>query len=275
MDYKIQILNGYKLYFDQITNVFRSRYLMKDNINLDELTEETGLNRRKTRLLLNYLADMGLNEKRTLNKTDLGQIIFENDDFLEDLGTLWLMHYLSASNEYFVIWNRFFNYISDKSKFSVKEALNLFTDLEGEISTYSYNHHIRKELLQIMIDAYVRRRLSELGLIEKLKDEAMYYVNINNEIPERIFLAACLKFRDNFYKGATSIEIDDLVHKANSPGRIFILTGKKVRNILDKLKDKRLIGVESRGDLDQIRFPNNISFEKIISDYYENKLRRN
>jgi len=40
MDYKIQILNGFKLYFDQITNIFKSRYDEKEKINLDILTEK-------------------------------------------------------------------------------------------------------------------------------------------------------------------------------------------------------------------------------------------
>lgn len=272
MSYKVQILNGFKLYFDQITIVFRSRYLMDNNITIDELTARTCLNRRKTRLLLNYLADLGLNEKRTLKKTELGEIIFNYDDFLEDDGTLWLIHYLSSFNEYLIIWNRFFNYISDKTTITIDEILSLYKSLKGEISEYSYEHHIRKEVVSILLDAYTERRLYKLDLITRSEDDSeKYFVNKQHSVPEVIFLATCIKFRDEFYKGATAIEISDLCYKENSPGRLFLLNENKVRSLLDKLRNKRLIGIESRGDLDQIRFSNDINFEDIIKKYYEKR----
>ena len=70
MKYKIQALNGFQLYSDQIITVFRSFYENKQ-LDLDTLTELTGFNRRKSRLLLNFLADLGLSQKRTLTKTEL------------------------------------------------------------------------------------------------------------------------------------------------------------------------------------------------------------
>ena len=85
MDYKIQALNGFQLYPDQIVTVFRSFY-ESDEKDLDVLTEITGLNRRKTRLLLNFLADLGLSEKRTFNGTKLGQLVYKEDVFFQDDG---------------------------------------------------------------------------------------------------------------------------------------------------------------------------------------------
>lgn len=37
MTYKIQALNGFNIYFDQIISVFRTKYKSEDNINLDQL----------------------------------------------------------------------------------------------------------------------------------------------------------------------------------------------------------------------------------------------
>ena len=64
MDYKIQALNGFQLYPEQIISVFRSFY-ENEWVDLDKFSNDTGLNRRKARLLLNFLADIGLSEKRT------------------------------------------------------------------------------------------------------------------------------------------------------------------------------------------------------------------
>ena len=120
LEFKIQVLNGFKMYFDQIISVFKNRYDSEEKIDLDKLSEITGLNRRKARLILNYLADIGLSEKRTLNKTDLGRIIYKYDEFLQKEGTLWLMHYLQATNEYLIIWNRSINMFS-KYQYTTKE----------------------------------------------------------------------------------------------------------------------------------------------------------
>jgi len=270
MNYKVQILNGYKLYFNEITNVFNTRYSMGEKITIDKLTDQTGLNRRKTRLLLNFLSDLGLSKKRTLKKTRLGLIINEYDSFLEDEGTIWLLHYLAASNKYFVIWNRFFNYIYQKKEFELDEILNLFTDLKGEISDYSYNHHIRKEVVSILIDAYIKRRFKKLNLISKLDiNDNNFLINSQSSVPELIFLAACIKFRNNFFEGATSLEIKDIYMHNSSPGRMFLLNNKKTDLILENLKRKRRIGIESQANLNQIRFSNDINFEEIVREYYE------
>lgn len=268
MDYKIQILNGFKLYFDQISNIFKSRYDYEDKINLDILSERTGLNRRKTRIILNFLADIGFNEKRTLKKTELGKIIFENDCYLEDIGTLWLMHYMGSINENLVIWNRFINAISNSCRFTPEEIMDEYLDLKENISEYTYKHHVRKELSNI-IDAYVNQRLSNLMIIEKnIDDENMYEVIKNQEIPDLIFMGICIKYRDKYFQGATSLEIRDICNAENSPGRILFLDEHIVRNKLDSLKKNRFIEIESRGDLDQIRFGLETSFEDILFKYY-------
>ncbi len=269
MDYKIQILNGFKLYFDQITNIFKSRYDEEEKINLDILTEKTGLNRRKTRIILNFLADVGFNEKRTLKKTNLGKVIYEMDCYLEDIGTLWLIHYLGSANEHLVIWNRFTNNVSSLECFTPTDIMKEYEDLKQDISEYTYKHHVRKELSNI-IDGYVNQRLSNLGIIEKNEDDENVYRTIKNqEIPDLIFLAICINFRDKYFNGATALDIGEICDAENSPGRILFLDEYTVRNKLEDLKRKRLIGLESRGDLDQIRIGLDTSFEDILKQYYK------
>lgn len=269
MDYKIQVLNGFKLYFDQISNVFKSRYELDDKISVDDLMKTTGLNRRKTRLLLNFLSDIGFAKKIVLSKTELGNVIYANDPYIEDDGTLWLMHYLSGINEHLIIWNRFFNELYSKDSFYVNDVVKLYDDLKDSVSEYTFKHHIRKEL-SVLLDAYTNQRLSKLDILEKNKDEKGRYIVVKNQdVPDLIFLACCIKFRDKYFKGATALEIKDICYSENSPGRIFLLSEDTIRNKLEKLKNDRYITLESRGDLDQIRITNNIAFENIVGEYYK------
>ncbi len=265
MNYKIQALNGFNMYFDIIVNIFKCRYESGDKIVLDELSAATGLNRRKVRIILNFLADIGLSEKRTLNKTQLGQVIHKHDDFLQNDGTLWLLHYLQSINEYLIIWNRVLNYLNDVEQVKKEELLVLFDDLKDNLSEYTYKHHIGKEIRTIL-DAYSNQGYSKLNILEEEDDK--YLVHRNPEVPSYIMLCAIIIYKQRNYPGATAVDINEICTAHNSPGRIFLLDEYIVRKKLEELKNSGVISIESRGDLDQIRFREEIDFLTILEDYY-------
>ena len=265
VNYKIQTLNGFKMHFDQIVSVFKSKYDIGEDINLNKLSETTGLNQRKARLILGYLADLGLSKRRSLKDTVLGSIIHKYDDFLENKGTLWLMHYLQGTNDYVVIWNRVFNYLGSVDTFTREDLLALFIDLETKMGEYSYKHHIGKEI-RIILDAYTNQRFSNLFIMEE--KDGQFKVNKNREIPDLILIAAIKKFQDINYPGASSIGIKEIATEKNSPGRIFLFDEYVFRKKLEELKNKGYIGIESRADLDQIRIKTDKTFEEILEEYY-------
>lgn len=265
MKFKIQVLNGFKMYFDQIISVFKNRYDSEDKINLDKLSDITGLNRRKARLILNYLADIGISEKRTLNKTKLGEIIYKYDEFLQKEGTLWLMHYLQSTNDYLIVWNRTLNKLFEYQSIMREEILEEFNDLQEHCSEYTFKHHINKEI-RIVIDAYTNQKFKKLSLIEE--EGTKYTVNRNQDVPPMILLASILSYIENFYPGATAVDIKELCSNHNSPGRVFVLDEFVLRNMLEKLKNQGLISIESRADLDQVRIKENQTFEGVVEAYY-------
>lgn len=253
------------MYFDQITSVFKARYETDNSLDLDKLASITGLNRRKARLILNFLADLGLSQKRTLKRTNLGEIVHKYDGFFQKDGTLWLIHYLQSTNEYLIIWNRVMNYLNDVELVKREELLNLFEDLREDLSNYSYEHHIGKEI-RIILDAYTNQRLSKLNLLED--KNGSYEINRNSDIPDLILLCAIILFRNIYYPGATALDIDELCAAQNSPGRIFIIDEYIVRKKLENLKNAGIINIESRGDLDQIRLREELELGALLTTYY-------
>lgn len=268
MNYKIQALNGFNMYFDQITSVFKTRYETDGIIDLDQLSASTGLNRRKARIILNFLADLGLSQKRSLGKTNIGNIIYKYDDFLQDEGTLWLMHYFLSSNEYMLIWNRIINTLYSKDTVAREEAVKLFEDLKGQVSDYTYKHHITKEVCGLL-DAYSNQRFSKLNLLEKEDD--YYTIHRNSDVPVHILLCTAIRYKDTHYPGATSLSIDEVCNGINSPGRIFVIDEHIMRAKLEGLKNQGLINIESSGDLDQIRFKERFSFDSVLEEYYKSR----
>ena len=268
MSYKIQALNGFNMYFDQITSVFKSRYESNENIDLDQLSASTGLNRRKARTILNFLADLGMNKKITLGKTDLGNIIYKYDDFLQNEGTLWLLHYLQSSNEYLLIWNRIMNELYGRDTITRNELINLFLDLQEQVSDATYKHHIGQEI-RVLLDAYSNQRFSKLNLLEREDD--YYVIHRNPDIPGLILLCTVIRYKDTHYPGATALSVDEVCNANNSPGRIFILDEHILREKLEGLKNQGLINIESSGELDQIRFKEGFSFERVLEEYYKSR----
>ena len=265
LSYKIQALNCFNMYFDQIISVFRARYETQGNINLDQLSEISGLNRRKARLILNFLADVGLSQKRTLGVTNLGSVVYKYDGYLQNEGTLWLLHYLQATNEYLIIWNRVINRFSQTEKVKRVE-FRTFRGFERHVSEYTYKHHIGKEI-RIILDAYSNQRFSKLNLLESMDDS--YQIHRNNDVPNLIILCAIVLFRNQYYKGATSIDIEELCNGYNSPGRIFILDNYMMRHKIEELKNLGAISIESRGDLNQVRLKEDVSIDGILERYYQ------
>ena len=180
MSYKIQALNGFKLYFDQLSLVFNEKNSGEGKVDYDRLTELTGLNRRKIRMLFTFLSDIGFTTKRSLKSTELGKIVFRNDPYLEDEGTLWIMHYLAAANSYLLIWNRIFNSIALLGEFTKIDLLKNFSDLKDTISEDSFKDHIGKEIT-VVLDAYVNQRFAKLGLLEF--EDGIYQTVRNQNIP--------------------------------------------------------------------------------------------
>lgn len=266
MKNKIQSFNGFKIYFDQISAIFKDKQSSDEKIDYDKLTEKTGLNKRKVKILLSYLCDIGFNKKISLKNTELGKLIFSYDPYLENMGTLWLIHYLSASNTYLLVWNRVFSYASIKGAFNREDLIAIFTDLQDNISENTYKKHLRKEI-GIVLDAYINQRLSKLGLLEQ--EDEIYHPIRNQDIPILILLASIIRFRDVYYKGASAIGINEICEAENSPGRLFFLDESFLRTKLEVMKSKSLIGIESRADLDQVRLGSDMTFEGVLERYYK------
>lgn len=268
MNYKIQALNGFQLYTDQLVTVFRCFY-ENDGIGLDALSELTGMNRRKTRLLLNFLADIGLNNKRTLTKNELGQLIYDSDGFLQDEGTLWFFHYMIASNEYIVVWNRILNDLIYLSDFRLEDLYGYFADLEGTISEYSFKKHIRQETGTV-VKTYTENFMKALNLIEEGYDNG-YEVNKNPDIDDAILLACIYQYREKFANGATALSIKDISAGNNGVARIFTIDDYSFREAIERMKNNGWLSIESRGDLDQIRLKDGDHTMEMMQTYYRGR----
>ena len=204
------------------------------------------------------LIHVGHKPKSTLAVTTLGNMIFEEatgaDPYLEDEGTLWLIHWLIASNSrlattYF--W--FFNYYhkADFTALELSTALNDFAQdriLHSKRSTPA----TRQRAIQVLLRMYTQSRsnsqapiedaldspVSSLGLINHSTGDRTYLSKSDSRmsLPNEIVGFAILQVMQS--RGASSIPIEDLMF-ANldscAPGSVFRLTENDLVRIIEDL----------------------------------------
>lgn len=175
--------------------------------------------------------------------TALGQYIFDNqsgqDPFLEDHGTLWLLHWLLASNTELATTIAWFFSKYHKTNFDQTELrAGLSTYLQEEVkSTRRPAESTLKNDIAVLARLYSKTSgvilaedaldspLSELGLIiEHGKSSYTSYFGEHIDLPSEIIGFAILELM--FERGSKIIPVDELVHSAEnyvSPGSVFRL----------------------------------------------------
>jgi hypothetical protein len=200
--------------------------------------------------------------------TPLGTLIINYAPFFDNLGLLWLLHYLLASNAVLVLWSNLFNIgVQDNSVFSIHEIMELYTGLVGRWSDKSINVKARKEIGGILSN-YSDDFLREIKLIQKIEFGKYQAIFDMGNIPNLIWLSIMLIYRDRYYPGATTMEIPLVVNAHYSPGRILLQNEAIVRDALEELHNEGLLTIETRSGLDQIRFKRDINWFSAIKAYF-------
>ena len=268
--YKLQLTNGFFADFSQIARLltFAVEHRHDGRIPPDAYAASMGISARRIENLNSLAVAFGLIRPVVLTATELGVVIYRYDPFLDDLGTLWFLHYLVGSNERYVVWNRLVNrVIPENDRFSTAIARPHFDDLSQFYSERSMEKHLLKEI-SVVWNAYTEQAFHYLSYI-RAESDRIYVRSDHEPVPPYIFCAAVLSYRERSLPGAATLDVSMLAHKANSPGRIFDLTERQVRELLEEVKELGYIYVETRADLDQIRFRDDYDFLDVMRRYYQ------
>ena len=212
---------------------------------------------------------------------DFGKILFENDRYFEDLGTLYLLHYKLVSNkDLATTWNLFFNSIkaTEMTKYHMEEGVKqliLNIDPQYEISERSLSDDCN-----CLIKTYFAEKsdlknpednmicpFSDLGLIKKEhirgKDEIIYKtVPERNKLDKLIVLYVIM---DNL-GDKQSTTIKNLIEDENNIGSVFNLDKNTINYYIDILRDEGYLRVNRTAGLNTI-YPTDLAVN-ILDKYY-------
>jgi hypothetical protein len=270
--YKLQLTKGFFAEFSQIARMlaYAVEHSDEGRIPPDAYAASLGVSDSRVANLSSLSAAFGLIRPAVLVPTQLGLIIHRHDPFLDDLGTLWLLHYLVGSNERYVVWNRLINrVIPENDRFSTAIARPYFDDLSQFYSEHSMDKHVRKEMGAVW-NAYTAQAFRYLDYI-RAESEQIYVRGDPEPVPPHIFCVALLLYRERFAPKVVTLDMAILANDVNSPGRVFRLTQRRVRDLLEDAKGLGFVYVETRADLDQVRFRDDHGFLDVVQRYYEER----
>lgn len=273
------------------------RYVAKTNgevfINKnDNPMDVLGIGSNMVKALRYWLQAIGVTEepksgKRVQTFTDFGRLVFEHDKYIDELGTLYLLHYKLATNkELATSWYYFFNkfslsdftkedfvlqignYININDNDANVATRSLEDDFSCIINTYMPRYKITPN--RVSPENNIDCPLGELGLLDILKKDrnsTVYKkaVPASSTFNPWIILAIIHANANNRYE----IGLNELLISENNIGRIFNFDSITMLEVLHMVERTGELKIIRTAGLDVITLTHSFSFEECVKRYYE------
>ena len=262
--------------FKAINHIDNNGLLSSDSDHVKDAISKLGVGKNMINAIKYWaescqIISLHVEDRRSKQKvTEIGRYIFDvkngKDPYLEDIGSLWLIHFLlNFDDEYLTSYRYFFNYSNsiyfEKTRFIEEidqnvlrlvssDTLKLATikkDVDCFLSTYSrQNLRSSKSRYKMIDEDYFTSPLSELGLIVDL-GRGFYQSDYDERptLPIQIFIYALVCFfnRHSIISSSTVISFEDILRNPLSPGRIFRLSESALGHLLDQAVEHTLSSI--------------------------------
>jgi hypothetical protein len=210
-----------------------------------------------------------------------------SDEFLEDEGTLWLLHFMLCSNKFASIYHIIFgDYVLGKATntFTEDRILRFLTKQHNSTSKLNLNTNTLKSDIKVFLNTYFvdvksnvksldddyNAPLVALGIIGRLENddsEKTYVINrgIHLNIPTPIITYCILKYSDDNNK--RNISFDEYCQNI---GVYFTLTVEGAELALERVTKKfpNLVNYSNNAGIKEIQIKDGIETISILEGYY-------
>ena len=249
------------------------------DFNDDDAVVYLGVGKNMVASIRFWLKAVGLLKDDQLE--DIAGYLFNDDNgkdpYLEDIGTLWLLHFMLVNTEYATIYKTaFVDYHRQRNIIEKGKLQNYIkhTCFEGTSYKNLYNDNTVKRDIGVMLHNYCSKSnanledsnclLAPLNLISEAdKETYVFNYDTRSDVPNLIFLYAMLvKF-----EGLNSISFEDIAELA----LIFCLTNNDLLNIIKKLCDlypSEIVFSDVAG-IKELQFRATLNPTDVLDRYYE------
>ena len=192
---------------------------------------------------------------KDFNLTDFGKMIFSKtksfDPYLERSETLWLLHWMLASDPMLTTWYYIFNYhpsiIINKEKlanelvsigkFSKWRGMSTNT-LKRDVDCFVRSYVAPNSSSVYTAEDVLECPLTELNLIRKVYGNALNAKrDFQDSIPNELFLRAIDNLRKFEGITANTITVETLLNSPYSPGTNFLLSREALTEKLENISE--------------------------------------
>ena len=216
--------------------------------------------------------------------TWLGNYLFDDangkDKYIEDLATLWLLHFHLVFNQFATLYHTVFcGYQKGHTQFD-RDQIATYVKLEmieaDKQSTYNENT-VRKDIAVLMQNYALPRKaqsnedfssmLIDLDLIRQTAEGKGYYFNIEGKrkVEKEIFLYALLMLKER--EGDNTLSYDTIQDEI---GLTFCMQDIETIEMLKLLsKDySQYVSYNDNAGIRIVQFTNDLNKERVLDDYY-------
>jgi len=251
-----------------------------------------GVGKNMTTSIRYWLDSFGMREEKEVS--DLAERLLSDDGwdpYLEDIGSLWLLHYLLVSrnhaNIYNIVFNKFRKHRIEFTRDQLKTFLVNYCEETGE----SHSANTIETDIGVFLKTYVRPKRTNNKNIEDLFSSLLIELNLVKEIenttqgenkdwytiessdrkslPIEIFFFAILDGISEKRFGR-SISFHKLLNLNNSPGNIFALHPDALVSKVDELTHKYdEISYKEDGGIRELQINGEFPKHEILENYYD------
>jgi len=239
------------------------------------------------------LVEMSFDKKET---TLIGRKIFSKDGwdpYLEDEATIWLIHWLMATNpQHATAWYWFFNRFH-KPEFTSKEVASALIDFAAEQITSKTSVTTIKHDAAVLLRMYVQKKSNQKITLEEALDSPLSLLNLITYSSSNRTYQSKLTRREGLPLGIlgfaitellneserTEIPIEDLMYSKNgnvAPGLIFRLSEMALLTKLEQLIHyiPGIYEIRETAGIHQMYMLENIAAQEYLAKHYEIQKRQ-
>ena len=228
--------------------------------------------------------------------TPLGTAIFSKDGwdpYLEDEATIWLIHWLLATNsQHATAWYWFFNRFH-KPEFTSKEVVSSLIGFATEQITAKTSVTTVKNDAAVLLRMYVQKNSNQKITLEEALDSPLSLLNLISYSPSTKIYQSKLTQRDGLPLGLlgfaitelfnenkqTEIPIEDLMYSKNgkvAPGLVFRLSETALLTKLEQLIHyiPGIYEIRETAGIHQMYMLKNIDAQEYLAKHYETQQKQ-
>ena len=233
---------------------------------------------------------MGHNQRRRFVPTQFGNSIFADDGFdpyLEDMATLWLIHWQLATNaNRATTWYWAFS-IFGQNEFRKDTFIAALIEWAAKSTRNKISENSIKRDVDCFLRTYVPSRLTkttimedtfdcplvELNLISNSSDENTYRFHRGPKpsLPIEIFTAALSEFWEARFSDNNTLTLANIAYSEKSPGRTFLLDEDTLVEYLEGLDTltKGALRYDETAGVKQVYRERQVDPMKLLDNYYQ------